>query len=294
MKLILCFVLIMFCIISCVAISSVWKVTDSAEIFSVIKNKSDWKLVFQDEFNSGNMPDTHIWTYEKNLVRNKEEQNYMEAEHKNSRIEEGLLILEAHHEKVKNPNFNPNSNAWSEKRAFSNYSSASVNTSNIEGWTYGRFEISAKLPRGQGVWPAIWMLGKNITQEGYPHCGEIDIMEHVNSSPCVIYGTLHYPVVDSKGVQKLLSKGGVKKFETQDTMNDMFHLYAMEWDEKTIKFFFDDDCFGTLDITDIPCFHKPQFLLLNLAVGGAWGGRADSEIFPKKYEIDFVRIFQKK
>jgi beta-glucanase (GH16 family) len=167
---------------------------------------------------------------------------------------------------------------------------AALITKGKESWTYGRIEVRAKLPQGKGVWPAIWMLGTNIPQIGWPACGEIDIMEFVGHTPDKVHATCHF----AKG-GKHASKGGtipvVKPW-------DDFHVYAVEWTADGMDFYFDKDKYFTFPVDnatdkDVNPFRKPQYLLINLALGGSWGGKIDDTVLPQKFLVDYVRVYEK-
>ena len=234
------------------------------------------KLVWSDEFEVAGAPDPGKWTYEEGYVRNKEVQFYTRRP-ENVRVEGGKLVIEA-----KKDN-------WEGKPV----TSASVTTRGLHSWQYGRFEIRAKIPTGRGTWPAIWMLGNNISQVGWPKSGEIDIMENVGYDPKKIHGTVHTGDLNhTKGTQK----GGTT--EHPDPWSD-FHVYAVDWTKERMTFLFDGKPYFTFendgqgDKGTWP-FDQPFFLIINLAIGGGWGGvqGVDEGIYPSRYEIDWVRIYQ--
>ena len=157
--------------------------------------------------------------------------------------------------------------------------------------------MRAKVPQGKGMWPAIWMMGTNRTNVGWPRCGEIDIMEYVGKDPNRIHANNHFADPNIKDKAKHKSAGGGKI--TIKEPYHTFHIYAMEWDKKEIKFFVDDKQYAAFDIDiagegpDNP-FRKQHYLLLNLAIGGGWGGKVDEGMLPQKYEIDYVRYYKPK
>jgi beta-glucanase (GH16 family) len=237
-----------------------------------------WELTWSDEFDYQGLPDRTKWGYEEGFVRNHESQYYTRARLQNARVENGLLIIECRKEPFKPENHDAVA-----------YTAASLTTLNKFSCQYGRIEVRAKLPKGKGVWPAIWALGTNISQVGWPACGEIDIMESVGKEPNNIYGTLHY-AVDGQH----LSDGG--KLETAKPY-DAFHLYAIEWSPDRIDFFFDSRKYHTVLLDKVGTgadhpFRKPYYLLINFALGGARGGPFDDAILPQQYLIDYVRIYQ--
>ncbi|WP_206036176.1 glycoside hydrolase family 16 protein [Crateriforma spongiae] len=250
-----------------------------------------WKLVWSDEFDVDGLPDESKWGYEVGFIRNEEAQYYTEARPENARVKDGVLIIEGRKEKYANPDYEPNSRSWQKSRSHAQYTAASVVTRHKANWTYGRIEVRAKLPQGTGVWPAIWMLGSNRSELGWPRCGEIDIMEFVGKEPQHVHGNAHFSVDGQH-------RSDHGKLATTEPYAD-FHVYAIEWDEDHIHFFFDDTQYHTFRIdkagegADNP-FRKPQYLLINLALGGTWGGKIDDSIFPQQYLIDYVRVYQRK
>jgi beta-glucanase (GH16 family) len=237
----------------------------------------EWTLVWSDEFNQDGAPDSAKWDYEVGFIRNGEAQYYTRARPENARVENGRLVITARKEKFRD----------------AEYTSASLHTWGKAEWTYGRIEVRAKLPQGKGVWPAIWTLGTNRREVGWPTCGEIDIMEFVGFDPNTVHVNVHTRDLNhNKGNNK-----GDRLTVTPPPFED-FHVYAVEWFEDHMDFYFDGNQFFTFEkepggIGTWP-FDKPQYLILNLAIGGTWGGREgiDDSIFPQRYEIDYVRVYQ--
>ncbi len=234
-----------------------------------------YQLVWQDEFDATGKPDTAKWGYEYGQIRNQEAQYYTDSL-KNARIEKGHLILEAHKEQID----------------AAAYTSASITTKEIAEWTYGKIEVSAKLPKGKGMWPAIWMLSANWEEVGWPKSGEIDIMEHVGFEKDTIYGTVHTEAYNhTKGTEK-----GGSTFIT-DPYSE-FHTYSVEWTPEKINFLLDGEVYQQFvnehKTTDEWPFDQPFHLKLNIAVGGTWGGLKgiDDSIFPQQMVVDYVRVFQ--
>jgi beta-glucanase (GH16 family) len=254
------------------------------------------QLVWSDEFDYQGLPDKTKWDYEVGFVRNKELQYYTADRKENARVENGMLVIEARKEEFKNPSYVPGAKgSWQKSRENAGYTSASLTTFNKASWRYGRIEVKAKLPSGRGMWPAIWMLGTNIRKgTGWPKCGEIDIMEFVGHEPDIIHGTIH--------TGKFNHVAGTAKGSriTIPGPDKDFHVYAVEWDPQKIDFFVDEKKYFTFknDGTgeDAWPFDKEQYLILNIAVGGAWGGAkgVDDSIFPQKLYIDYVRVYQDK
>ena len=249
----------------------------------------EWQLVWSDEFNYTGLPDPAKWGYEEGFVRNHESQYYTKARSENISVDNGTLVITGRKEQYPNGAYKPGSTEWKTKDEFASYTSACVITKGKFSWTYGKVEVKARLPKGKGVWPAIWTLGNNVWEVGWPQCGEIDIMEHVGFEPNTIHTNIHYEkATDGKYATQMKSKDFTG-------ISDDFHIYSMEWDESKIVILMDGITLNTFDIRLAgSIYKKPQYLLLNLALGGDWGGEIDDSIFPVKYEIDYVRIYQKK
>jgi beta-glucanase (GH16 family) len=231
-----------------------------------------WELVWSDEFSTDQIDATN-WVFETGAGGwgNNELQNYTNREDNVSCSDGNLMII-----------------ANKESYQGSNYTSARMKTYGKHSWTYGKVEARMKMPTEKGVWPAFWMLGNSINTESWPKCGEIDIMEHINTDN-TIYGTMHW---DNNGHA---SYGGSVK------INDVtqFHTYSIEWDSTAIKWFVDDKQFwiGSIakNINSTNEFHKPFFILLNMAVGGNWPGNPDgTTVFPDTLYVDYVKVYQKK
>lgn len=237
------------------------------------------KLLWKEEFNVTGLPDTSKWSYEEGFVRNKEKQFYTKAGVGNCYQENGNLIIESKKERFDT----------------AEYTSASINTLgkySIEGNV--RVEVRAKLPAGKGIWPAIWMMGTNRPEVGWPRCGEIDIMEFVGHTPKTAWGTLHWWDSTATNQNKYLSKGNKLLF---DDLHTNFHIYGMERKGNQIQLFVDDQIYFTLTAppTAYPgTFGGPLYLLLNTAIGGGWGGEIDDTIFPQKFYVDYVRVYKLK
>lgn len=250
----------------------------------VNSNAADWKLVWSDEFSADGLPDSTKWGYETGYVRNAELQYYTRARLENARVENGMLVIEGRKESYPIPGARPG-----DERQVADYTAASLITQNKESWTYGRIEVRAKLPRGQGVWPAIWTLGTNRGEVGWPRCGEIDIMEYIGREPETIHGTLHFSVDGEH-------RSNGKSIDSPEPYAD-FHIYAAEWYPDHIDIFFDDNLYqhfmvDSADDGDTNAFRKPHYLLVNLALGGSWAGELDDSILPQQYLIDYVRVYE--
>ena len=236
------------------------------------------RLVWNDEFDGRGLPDPEKWSYEEGFVRNREFQYYTRERTANARREKGSLVLEARLDNFRHAN------------GVALCTSGSINTRGKASWKYGRFEIRAKLPGGIGAWPAIWMLGDNIAKVGWPRCGEIDIMEYVGHRKDQVHFTVH-----AQHEGRHVSKGVNVNVPTAETD---YAVYVLEWDRNAMRFFV-DGTFGLEvkrgDIAIAPWpFDKPHYLLLNLAIGGSWGAEKgiDAAIFPCRFEIDYVRVYQ--
>jgi beta-glucanase (GH16 family) len=234
-------------------------------------------LVWQDEF-SGNSLDANVWNYEigNNNGWGNNELEYYTNSPKNTLVSNGNLVIEARKESV----------------GGFNYSSARLTTANKKTFTYGRVDIRAKLPKGKGIWPALWMLGTNIGTVGWPASGEIDIMELLGQEITKSDGTLHYGASSathgSKGTSYVLSSS---------TFYDQFHVFSMEWKQDEIKLFVDDNLYLTVTKADLGTspypFNAPFFFIFNVAVGGNWPGNPDSTTtFPQRMIVDYIRVFQ--
>ena len=250
------------------------------------------KLVFNDEFNYNGLPDPAKWGYEKGFVRDAEPQYYTEKRLKNCRVENGMLIIEGIKEQYPNPKYKAGSNNREEKQEFATYTSASINTDGKYAWQYGRIEVRAKVPGGNGSWPAIWMLGDDHNTNGWPRCGEIDIMEYLGRDSTRVHATVHY--ADSLGKHRQQGNAPVVGKPADD-----FHVYAVEWNDQSMTFYYDDLKYYTFEYknmigADQNVFRKKFYLLLNLALGSKddWGGPQDDAALPAKYYIDYVRVYQ--
>jgi len=252
-------------------------------------------LVWSDEFDYNGLPDPNKWTYERGFVRNEELQYYTVGRMENARVENGVLIIEARQEAWPNPEYDPNapSRQWQRSRRQAEFTSASITTKGKAQWKYGRIEVRAKLPSGLGVWPAIWTLGVNIDRVGWPKCGEIDIMEYVGFEPNTIWANVHMAKYNH-----MLGTSKGSKIQIPRPY-DSFHLYALEWDKEKLRFYIDDKQYFQFDNehggVDVWPYDEPHYLLLNLAVGGSWGGQrgVDRSIFPQRFVIDYVRVYQR-
>ena len=245
-----------------------------------------YHLVWADEFSKepDGLPDPNKWSYEEGFIRNNEAQYYTKERKENARIENGQLVIEARKEPYPNPS--------SKGPRVARYTSASLETFGKAEWQYGRIEVRAKLPAGQGAWPAIWTLGVNEKQKeiGWPRCGEIDIMERFGQEPNAVHATMHYFV---KGGHQASGRGFPIPHPEAG-----FNVYAVEWTPEHIDCFVNDKSYFRFNVKDADNngdnpFHKPHFLILNFALGGGGGGKIDDSIFPQRMTVDYVRVYQK-
>jgi hypothetical protein len=235
-----------------------------------------YSLVWEEQFN-GSVLNSDNWTYEigtgSNGWGNNELQYYREQ---NTHLFAGHLVIEA-----KQENFGGN-----------NYTSSRLVTLGKQNFQYGRIDIRAALPQGQGIWPALWMLGSDFAEVGWPACGEIDIMELVGNEPNRVHGTVHYGVDFNqhqyRGQSSTLSEG---------IFADEFHLFTIIWEEDNIQWFVDDVPFFEFSRPDVGSqpwpFNDDFFFIVNLAVGGNWPGSPNASTqFPQYLFVDYIRVFQ--
>lgn len=227
------------------------------------------KLVWSDDFNTDGAPDPAKWGYDlgNGGFGNNEQQNYTNSA-TNVIVQGGMLKI----------------TAKKEASGGSNYSSARLKSEGKYAFTYGKVEVRAKLPTGGGTWPAIWMLGANYATNSWPACGEIDIMEHVGNSQNLIHGTLHYPG-HSGGSANTGSK-------TIANVSTEFHIYKTIWSPEAVKIYVDDELIHSVPNDATLPFNKDFFLILNVAMGGNFGGTIDPAFAQSSMEIDYVKVYQ--
>ena len=246
-----------------------------------------WQLVWSDEFSqtNGSSPDPTKWGFDIGTGSSgwgNNEWEYYTSRTNNARIQNGQLVIEARKESYSG----------------SSYTSARLLTKGKWAWTYGRMEASIKLPHGQGIWPAFWMLGTNIGSVGWPTCGETDIMENVGNTndQGTAHGTIHGPQ-GSGDYNGGAGVGGTYTLPGGAALADNFHLFAVEWKTNQIKWFVDTNLYFTATPASLPSggtwvFTQPQFLILNVAVGGNWPGYPDATtVFPQQMLVDYVRVY---
>lgn len=248
-------------------------------------DRPGWKLVWSDEFDGpdGSPPDSTKWVLESggNGWGNNELEYYT-ARPQNVFQQNGNLVIRAVEEQYKG--------ADGVER---NYTSARLKTAGKFTQKYGRFEARIKIPKGQGIWPAFWMLGDDIDKVGWPKSGEIDIMENIGKEPAMVHGTIHGPGYSgAQGISAPYSLRDDQRFA------DDSHVFAVEWQAKSIRFYVDDHLYATRTPRDLPkgakwVYNHPFFILLNVAVGGGWPGNPDSSsVFPQTMVIDYVRVYK--
>ena len=261
--------------------------------------QDSWQLVWSDEFEGEGRPDEASWNFETGFVRNHEDQWYQPD---NAFQKDGVLIIEARKEHRDNPTYQPGSSNWGRARQYIEYTSSCITPARKHTFLYGRLEVRAKIPVASGSWPAIWTLGTSMQ---WPSCGEVDVMEfyRINGVPHILANAAW------GGDQRWNAVWNSKRipyshFTGRDAQwADKFHVWRMDWDELAIKLYLDDELLNTIDLTKTingrlgqgaNPFHQPHYILLNLALGGDNGGTIDDSAFPMRYEIDYVRIYQKK
>jgi len=248
------------------------------------------KFAFRDEFDKANNTpiDSSKWTAEigGGGWGNQELQYYTNSIENAYHDGQGLLVVKAI--KLTPP---LNLNCWYGQ---CQYTSARLITKGKFDRKYGKFEARIKIPRGQGIWAAFWMLGNNIDKVGWANCGEIDVMENIGREPSTVHGTIHGP-----GYSGANAIGGSYNLTNNQKFADDFHIYAAEWKENKIAFYVDGNLYKTLTPQDLPpgkqwVYDHPFFMILNLAIGGPWGGAPDATtVFPQTMLIDYVRVYRR-
>ena len=236
-------------------------------------------IVWEDDFKTDGLPNSDKWSYETGFVRNHEKQYYTTNRLTNARVQFGHLIIEAHHENYQD----------------AQYTSAALESK--QSWNHGYFEFKAKIPTGKGTWPAIWFLGDGIRKKGanyinWPLCGEIDLMENVGFDPNKVHFNIHTQSNNT-------SDGSVASTHLDlDQPWQGWHTYGLDYQAHKLVMYFDGKPVLTyLDNGKGEAgwpFDKPQFIILNLAIGGDWGGQqgVDDGIFPSRFEVEYVKVYQ--
>lgn len=256
---------------------------------TMAQDKNNYSLVWSDEFDSDGKPDPGKWGYEYGFVRNEEDQWYQEE---NAVCNNGLLIIEVRREQKPNPRYIKESTEWRTSRPMINYTSACLITAGKQEWKYGRFEMRGRIDISDGMWPAWWTLG---VEKGWPANGEIDIMEYYRGRVLANIACLaadHTPEWHSNTFP-VDSLGGT-------AWANKFHVWRMDWTEEFIALYLDDallnkvsvDSLVNKDGSNFNPFKQPHYMLLNLAVGGQNGGDPAKTAFPKRFEVDYIRVYQ--
>ena len=249
-----------------------------------------WVLTWADEFNAtnGSPADTSRWTNETGGGGwGNDELEYYTARPQNSYQQDGNLVIKVLQEKYTGSD-----------GVTRNYTSARLKTLGKFSQPYGRFEARIKIPYGQGIWPAFWMMGDDIEKTGWPAAGEIDIMENIGKEPAMVHGTIHGPGYSGAG--GITSSYTLpNSASSKNRFADDFHVYAVEWEPNVIRFYVDKDLYATYTPASLPketkwVYDHPFFILLNVAVGGQWPGNPDaSSTFPQTMLVDYVRVYRR-
>ena len=251
---------------------------------------AEWSLVWADEFNTNGAPNPANWNFEHGFVRNHELQWYQPE---NAFCTNGLLVIEARREHKPNPNINPNNARWNTSQAWIDYTSASLTTRRQHEFTGGKFEMRARIDTRAGSWPAFWTLGAD-RRIHWPAGGEIDIMEFYTSQVLANFGWQTNRHIHWRSNKKPLPELGDAAWAKQ------FHVWTMIWDETKIDLQLDGKLMNHLNLAEAdPAdhgnpFRRPAYLILNQAIGGDCGGDPAKTVFPIRYEIDWVRVYQSK
>jgi len=252
----------------------------------VSQNRAQWKLVWSDEFNGaqGSAPDPSKWKFDiggRGWGTNEVEYDTSRAA--NAHLSGGNLVIQARRESYTGLD-----------HVTRDFTSARLKTQGLFEQAYGRFEARIKIPRGQGLWPAFWLLGGDYEKTGWPACGEIDIMENLGNEPSTIHGTVHGPGYSGgHGLtsQYVLPNGAA--------FADDFHLFSVEWERAAIRFYVDGVLYKTVTPAQLPAgtqwvFNHPFFIILDLAIGGDWPGPPDATtVFPQAMLVDYVRVYRR-
>lgn len=264
----------------------------SQEPFNPVK--SGYVLVWQDEFDQNGKVDSTKWSFEKGFVRNQELQWYQEQ---NAQVENGNLIISGKREIVSSPNFEMGNQDWRKNRKQAEYTSSSINTRGKFDFQYGVVEVRAKIDTALGMWPAIWTLG---IKNPWPANGEIDIMEYYRvKNVATILANVAWADTGQYRAKWDEAKIPFTDFLNNDpSWQSKFHIWRMEWTEKTIRLYLDNELLNEIDLSETTNpdgsnpFRHPHYLLLNLAIGGN-GGDPSGSFFPSEYLVDYVRVYKR-
>lgn len=280
--------LIFLCIISSLTSWSQIKQKEQQKKYK----QEGYQLVWADEFDNEGPPDPKNWKFEQGFVRNQELQWYQKE---NAWCEGGLLVIEARKREKPNPGYVANSKEWGKSRNKITHTSSSINTLGLHSWQYGRFEMRGRINISTGLWPAFWTLG---VKGQWPSNGEIDIMEYYkgNILANIACGTAEPHKAEWYSKTKAVADLGGVKWAAE------FHVWRMDWDGNRIALYVDDVLLNEVplnklqnkDGTGINPFKQPHYILLNLAMGGMNGGELSDTKFPNRFEVDYVRVYQRK
>ncbi len=271
---------------------SVWSICALASLLAsaaAAQSSDGWKLVWSDEFDKDGPPDPAKWSYENGFVRNNELQWYQPE---NAWCEKGLLIIEGRREQKKNPNFQAGSTNWKTGRELAEYTSASINTRGKASWKYGRFEMRARIDTRAGLWPAFWTLG---VAGSWPSNGEVDIMEYYRDT---LLANLIWAGQTPGRTASFTRRKPIASFADPHWSSN-FHIWRMDWDENRIVITVDGEVLNDSDLNQAANpdgsngYRQAQYILLNLAIGGDAGGDPSATSFPARFEVDYVRVYQK-
>jgi beta-glucanase (GH16 family) len=252
---------------------------------------TEFKLVWSDEFNKDGRPDPNNWTYERGFVRNQELQWYQPD---NARCKHDMLIIEGRRQRKQNPRYRSGSRDWRRNREYAEYTSSSLTTRHLHSWKFGRFEMRGRIDTRPGLWPAFWTLG---IEGPWPSNGEIDIMEYYRG---VLLANAAW-ATEKRWVPKWDdTRKPITEFNDPN-WSEKFHVWRMDWDADSIKLYVDDLLLNQVDLKEAinkddegkNPFHQSHYIILNLAIGGKAGGDPSNTKFPAKFEVDYVRIYQK-
>ena len=253
------------------------------------KPEKEWRLVWHDEFDTNGAPDSANWNFENGFVRNHELQWYQPD---NAICTNGLLIIEARREHRQNPSYVPGSTDWRTSREWIDCTSASLTTRRLQEFKYGKFEMRARIDTRPGSWPAFWTLGATPGIH-WPACGEIDIMEYYAGTVLANFGW------QFEGNTHWLSKKEPLTKLGDESWSQQFHVWTMEWNDKQIDLLLDGRLMNHVEVSEAESanrgnpFHRPVYIILNQAIGGDCGGDPSGTEFPIRFEVDWVRVYQR-